>query len=724
MAPTPRKRPTQWRQTWELSYALAVCEREPSESAGVVSAKCLFCEYGGRQNADPSTGVRKRARTGNVKFFRAPFRSDNMKLHCLSQHKDQFEQYSALSEDEKKVYFDQITPISNTLRAHFDGETELLFTFERDIVRVLVADMLLDPEDEGAEQEAESALRFFTVMEGSSDDDEEDDEKYYTVVIKSARLFHLISRFIARGVTFRMAEGLASDVKEVTQMSCFIGASRERITHFVRTICASNFQNIATCMRRVYSFGIALDVGAKAGTSYLDIRARFTHGSCLVNLHLMAIPLHEGKRAPVLFAAAVKMLDVLVPHWKRQLIGVSTDGEYTMTGSVTGVATQFANATTYPCVQVWCGLHQVDLVVQAEYLLLFDEEFVSNLTAMISYLRRQFNLIGRMSSTCPKFMDTRWVSMDRVTTWLVVERLVICEYFEQKSASCAPSDSWWVVTITVNAIASEITVVVRRLQGLKTLLQEQEDQIKKLCRTLAGLVSVEGPLDENEMSLLLEDAEDPVVSKGGFCCKLENVVSFIEDQGSFAKNCIAAMEDAEVESIAETIGQYLCGVISGLSKVVAVRGANAPTSEKQIGPCLPLSLSRIRASLFCDLVQQQNGRLKDAGWSQQAIEDIESEHRLFLRAWREETSFKEAVEAKARDTTEYDELWSDCSARFPRLEEFCGGLAVIFPNTATVEADFSVLGWEKDDYRKSLGDFSLEGVMQCKQYKKVSSMVV
>lgn len=44
----------------------------------------------------------------------------------------------------------------------------------------------------------------------------------------------------------------------------------------------------------------------------------------------------------------------------------------------------------------------------------------------------------------------------------------------------------------------------------------------------------------------------------------------------------------------------------------------------------------------------------------------------------------------------------------------------MFTNTASVESDFSVLGWKKDEYRMSLTNLSLEGIMQCKQFDLLS----
>ena len=62
------------------------------------------------------------------------------------------------------------------------------------------------------------------------------------------------------------------------------------------------------------------------------------------------------------------------------------------------------------------------------------------------------------------------------------------------------------------------------------------------------------------------------------------------------------------------------------------------------------------------------------------------------------------------------------SSEFTVLRDFCGGIASVFPNTATVESDFSILGWEADEYRRSLTNLSLEGIMQCKQFELLNSL--
>lgn len=60
--------------------------------------------------------------------------------------------------------------------------------------------------------------------------------------------------------------------------------------------------------------------------------------------------------------------------------------------------------------------------------------------------------------------------------------------------------------------------------------------------------------------------------------------------------------------------------------------------------------------------------------------------------------------------------------KFPLLCLFVGALASVFPGTSTVESDFSMIGLEKDCYRSNLTDFSLEGILQSKQYSEIKQI--
>jgi hypothetical protein len=51
-----------------------------------------------------------------------------------------------------------------------------------------------------------------------------------------------------------------------------------------------------------------------------------------------------------------------------------------------------------------------------------------------------------------------------------------------------------------------------------------------------------------------------------------------------------------------------------------------------------------------------------------------------------------------------------CQNRFIHLQQFCGGLARVFPGTAVVESELSVANYEKSPNRLSLCDISLKRI--------------
>ena len=73
--------------------------------------------------------------------------------------------------------------------------------------------------------------------------------------------------------------------------------------------------------------------------------------------------------------------------------------------------------------------------------------------------------------------------------------------------------------------------------------------------------------------------------------------------------------------------------------------------------------------------------------------------------------------------TSFNKHWAPTNGRFEGFREFCGGLATMFPNTTLVEVNFSIIGWEKNNYRQNLTDFSLEGIIHANQYKHLHALV-
>ena len=136
------------------------------------------------------------------------------------------------------------------------------------------------------------------------------------------------------------------------------------------------------------------------------------------------------------------------------------------------------------------------------------------------------------------------------------------------------------------------------------------------------------------------------------------------------------------------------------------RGAELP-------PVLPHQLFHID---MCTFVSYVNGHCKGLKHTLSAVKINRISDNLahLQRVYREETVFKAAVDANDI-FMDFPRCCEVTSGRFSDFWRFCGDFATAFPNTATVESDLSVLGWENDDYHIVLTDFSLKSILHWNQ---------
>ena len=78
-----------------------------------------------------------------------------------------------------------------------------------------------------------------------------------------------------------------------------------------------------------------------------------------------------------------------------------------------------------------------------------------------------------------------------------------------------------------------------------------------------------------------------------------------------------------------------------------------------------------------------------------------------------EAQYKELLRRCSDVKTGFMEGWALCRGRFDKLQLLYGGLTSMFPNTATVESDFSIIGAGKNVYHQSLTDFFARGYSTC-----------
>jgi hypothetical protein len=221
-------------------------------------------------------------------------------------------------------------------------------------------------------------------------------------------------------------------VRDESGLSVYGGCNDWMASNYTHVACAACLQIISDVLGKVNGYSIALDCSTLHGMSYLDIRTRFTINGVLYNFQSLALPLFARHTGELMFEAFVKFMDALYPQRREALVGMSTDGDRSMTGRIQGLVTPVSEVTSTNLIRVWCGLHQLDIVMQQVFKNALDDKFYSTLTAVIGHLRRQQNLVTTMHSTCSKVSDTRWVSMDSVATRLTSNIIAVLDHFGKK----------------------------------------------------------------------------------------------------------------------------------------------------------------------------------------------------------------------------------------------------------------------------------------------------
>jgi hypothetical protein len=136
----------------------------------------------------------------------------------------------------------------------------------------------------------------------------------------------------------------------------------------------------------------------------------------------------------------------------------------------------------------------------------------------------------------------------------------------------------------------------------------------------------------------------------------------------------------------------------------------------RVGSCpaaIPFLLADAAAFIFSTIIMEQRDCLA-VRFTEEEIYSIKMQFKVFLRKNHNDEVLKHLIE-NTSDCETFAVAWSWLYKEYPLLVRFAEGLATTFPGTSTVESDFLILGWEKEEYRTMLSDLSLECILQAKK---------
>ena len=304
--------------------------------------------------------------------------------------------------------------------------------------------------------------------------------------------------------------------------------------------------------------------------------------------------------------------------------------------------------------------------------------------------------------------------------WFLEKRLRLLQYIEEKAPAQAPPDWWWVVVAAIGSLAQQTNIIITKLQAKDLIISQQIALLMELATSFCHEIQIEGPYNETHITEINKEYNSVY---GSYSVAHDNVNLYLQDQGIAIQEALYNMGYDASHWVVNIIGIHMVRIVDSLFKIQVERNsANGSNECYTISPVLPNELVKLRPAMFSDILRKHLQQLSNS-WSESQIDLLESQHRdLRFEYQQNSETFGKALD-RFNSFTTFEVAWSIVDLRFNVLRDFCGGIATVFPNTATVEADFSNISLENDDSRTALTGLSLEGILQCKQWKLLESLV-
>ncbi|KAF1774098.1 RlpA-like double-psi beta-barrel domain [Phytophthora cactorum] len=713
-----------------IKYGLSVCSRNAKTSI-VESVMCKFCVAFGKESAADAT--RKRRATANIKYFRQPFRADHYLSHLEINHKQKWAEYEQSTNPEKEKFFaahieeatiNSLAMAQQQLINAQTGSASCTGTvvgtatpvvqrvgpvrlpasvIEKRMVEEIVGGMFFNASDEDGVSK-DQALDVFR---------RKNDTDTYEIVIKNQRLYDLAIKFVACGASFRLASRMVQCTKEETKMAYYGGCSDNRVAGYVRAVIASNLQKIALMMRSSWAYAIATDAAVHQGTSYLDIRIRLWQNRSLHDFHLLTVPAFDKHPAPSIMERLEKFFDIMDAQWRSKLLGTTTNGGANtgrntgVTGSQQGLSARLTTAVNKPAFYlIWCGVHQLELVVKNCVSTFCQKAFYDELVSVLAALRQDQQSSHQEGSlslfeneiipdVTTAFATTRGFSekLMQALKWLMEHRLAIMQLRQTASPASVPSASWWVCVAVAHRVMAEIVYFMNKLLNLESGPNKVRGQVQELCKLALIMADVIGA----RRDLWESPDRQEACAAGSFQLTFQNAQQFIQNEGG-----PLAIEVFDTLGAVERLhGRHYCTEDVGVH-------VNPPIA-------MPIEVCEMGQEAFLQILSEQEPRLRET-LSDDDIKTIQSEYEEFVLAVNREPILSGVMKKHDRDT-DVSFAWSCVNGRFRRLQEFVGGLVSVVPDMSagTLASDLTRLNWEKPDYRQTMIDFALEGILHAKQ---------
>ena len=134
-----------------------------------------------------------------MKYFKSPWRNDNIHKHITEQHELKFAEYKQLIPEGREIFFASTDTTFQPMNA---SSVSLNVLVDKSIVETIIGRLLIDLDsDEHDLNNAVHALSIFQLQE-NADEGESVNSKWYLISVGNSLQFSMIIKYIGAGLSF------------------------------------------------------------------------------------------------------------------------------------------------------------------------------------------------------------------------------------------------------------------------------------------------------------------------------------------------------------------------------------------------------------------------------------------------------------------------------------------------------------------------------------------
>ncbi|KAH9558971.1 hypothetical protein CY35_06G034900 [Sphagnum magellanicum] len=393
---------------------------------------------------------------------------------------------------------------------------------------------------------------------------------------------NIAERHTSCGMSFRQIAATIGHTRDVMSIGKLNNVSDHMVGQYVRVLIIVALTKISVLLSSddVWAFSIAFDGSTHRSITFFDARICISVKGILYNFHLITMPHFNRHIADLQVKMLVTLLGALYMSWADKLIGVMIDGERTNMGHITGIQKQLVDLATHDMTQVNYVNHQADLVVQATVELIDGSDFVAKVYEAMVYLCKQNTLITEMGVASPKKTNW-WAALNSVLQFDIKYERQIITFLDERLFAVAPG-------------LELVHKMFCELQARLLLICQQRAYVNKLAVDLHMGSRVEGHFD--------------------------------------------ALDDFAQRNLLTSIGMFAMSIVQGIIDIQTERNSRNEPTDKEAPPVMSSNLIRVQPVVFFrDVLEPRNVHLIKANWDEDAIYEVEQQHRDLIKAYNTTT---------------------------------------------------------------------------------------